>query len=166
MPPEWSVVITALRVVVADRKIISGLGAKPQPFDEFELAWSARLVDAIAKGRGKVDPLLTRIGTLRQEAREIAGQLAQLAGSSEIVTLHPASIERYARDVRALTDVAERHGDLPESGELVAMPHRLVQEVIVHAAPNAQGFTIEVKGRLAELTGSSAFPTRSGGDRW
>src|SRR5712664_1848375 len=33
--------------------------------------------------------------------------------------------------------------------------------VIVYAEPNARGFSIEVKGRLAELTGSGAFPSRS-----
>jgi hypothetical protein len=40
---------------------------------------------------------------------------------------------------------------------------RLLTGVIVHAEPNARGFTIEVKGRLAELTGSPAFPSRSKG---
>jgi len=122
-----------------------------------------RLVEAIAKGRGDVEPLLTRVDTLTKQRREVAAQLAHAAAADEIVMLHPASIERYAKDVTTLADLAARHAILPESAELVATLRRLVQEVIVHAEPNTTGFSIEVKGRLAELTGSGAFPSRSGG---
>jgi site-specific DNA recombinase len=122
-----------------------------------------RLVEAIAKGRGEIDPLLARIDALTKERRDVAAQLAQAAAAGEIVTLHPASIERYAEDVTMLADLAARHGSLPESSELVTTLRRLVKEVIVHAEPNATGFSIEVKGRLAEITGSSAFPSRSQG---
>jgi site-specific DNA recombinase len=109
-----------------------------------------RLVDAIAKGRGEVEPLLARIDTLRKERGSIADQLAQAAASAEVVTPHPASVERYAADVATLAEMVARRGSSPESGELVATLRRLVQEVIVHAEPNASGFSIEVKGRLAE----------------
>lgn len=122
-----------------------------------------RLVDAIARGSGDIDPLLARIDALRKEGRGIAGELAEAAGAAEVITLHPASIERYASDVAALADLGARHGGFPESAELMTTLRRLVKEVIVHAEPNATGFTLEVKGRLAELTGSAAFPSRSGG---
>jgi site-specific DNA recombinase len=122
-----------------------------------------RLVEAIAKGSGEVSPLLARIDVLTKERRDVAGQMAQAASAGEIVTLHPASIERYAADVARLADLAAGHASLPESAELVTTLRRLVQEVIVYAEPNATGFSIEVKGRLAELTGSAAFPARSKG---
>jgi hypothetical protein len=88
--------------------------------------------------------------------------------ADEIVTLHPASIERYAADVQRLADLAAAHADLAESAELVGILRGLVAEVIVHAEPGGQGFAVEVKGRLSEIAGFSAFPARSleGGDRW
>jgi hypothetical protein len=105
--------------------------------------------------------LVPRIKTLEAERADVAGRIAQ--ASAEIVTLHPAAIEQYAADVARLADLTAAHAELPESAELVAMLRRLVAEVVVYAEPNARDFTIEVKGRLAELTGSAAFPTRSRG---
>jgi site-specific DNA recombinase len=122
-----------------------------------------RLVDAIAKGRGDVDPLLERIDGLEKERRETKAALAAAGAAAEVITLHPASIERYAADVNRLADLATDNADLVESAELVAILRRLVAEVIVNAEPGGRGFSIEVKGRLAELTGATTFPSRSGG---
>jgi hypothetical protein len=95
---------------------------------------------------------------------QVAAQLAQPAGSADAVTLHPASIERYAADVARLADLTASQTEFSESAELTATLRRLVQSVIVHAEPNAQGFSVEIKGRLAELSGASgAFPSRSRG---
>jgi hypothetical protein len=83
--------------------------------------------------------------------------------TAEVVTLHPAAVERYLSDVDRLADLAAAHSDLAESAELVATLRRLLAEVIVHSEPNIRGFSVEVKGRLAEHTGSTAFPSRSEG---
>jgi site-specific DNA recombinase len=122
-----------------------------------------RLVDAIAKGRGEVDALLARIDGLEKERREIKAQLALATAEAEVITLHPASIERYAADVAKLADLAAAPGGLVESAELLAVLRALVAQVIVHAEPNARGFAVEVKGRLSELTGTALFPSRSKG---
>jgi hypothetical protein len=50
---------------------------------------------------------------------------------------------------------------MAESAELVTTLRRLVKEVIVHGEPGATGFSVEIKGRLSELTGAPAFPSRS-----
>ena len=76
------------------------------------------------------------------------GGLAQAHATDEVVTLHPASIDRYIADIERLADLIAAHADLTESAELIATLRRLVAEVIVHAEPNARGFSIEVKGRL------------------
>ena len=41
------------------------------------------------------------------------------------------------------------------------MLRRLLEAVVVHAEPNARGFTVEVKWPLAELTASGAFLARA-----
>ena len=122
-----------------------------------------RLVDAIAKGRGDVDSLLTRIDGLEKERRDTKAALATAGTATEIITLHPASIERYAADVNRLADLAAEKSDFAESDELITILRRLVDAVVIHAAPGTGDFSVEVKGRLAELTGSDAFPSRSKG---
>ena len=81
--------------------------------------------------------------------------------SGDVVTLHPASIDRYAADGAHLAELAAKHADLTEPADMVDTLRRLVTDVVVHAAPGARGFTVEVKGRLAKQTRSEAFPSRS-----
>jgi site-specific DNA recombinase len=124
-----------------------------------------RLINAVTKGVN-LDTVVPRIKMLEAERAQVGAEMMQANSTADIVALHPAAIERYAADVARLADLTAAHHDLSESAELIMTMRRLVQEVIVYAEPKARGFTIEVKGRLSELTGSAAFPARSkgGGD--
>jgi site-specific DNA recombinase len=59
-------------------------------------------------------------------------------------------------------DLATDHTYLEQSAELIAALRRMVESVAIYAAPNQAGFSIEVRGRLAQLTNSAAFPPCSG----
>ena len=122
-----------------------------------------RAIDTVTQG-ADIRAMVPRINALQAERDQVAAQLAQAAGSADVVTLHPASIERYAADIARLADLTASQTEFSESAELTATLRRLVQSVIVHAEPNAQGFSVEIKGRLAELSGASAaFASRSRG---
>jgi site-specific DNA recombinase len=123
-----------------------------------------RLIDAVTQG---VDlaTMVPRIKALETERADIAGKL-QCADSSDIVTLHPVAIEQYRADVERLAALAAEHSDFAESAELIEAVRRLVAQVIVRAAPHGRGFSVEVQGRLAQLTNSALFPSCSeGGER-
>jgi site-specific DNA recombinase len=120
-----------------------------------------RLIDAVTQG---VDlaTLVPRIKALEAERSDIAGQL-QCAGATDSVTLHPGAIEQYRADVEGLAALAAEHSDFAESAELIEAVRRLVAGVIVRAEPHGRGFSVEVQGRLAQLTNSALFPSRSEG---
>ena len=77
--------------------------------------------------------------------------------------MRPAAIEQYRTDVERLAALATEHSDCAESAELIAAVRRLVAQVIIHAEPHGRGFNVEVQGRLAQLTNSDLFPSRSEG---
>ena len=66
-------------------------------------------------------------------------------------------------DVERLAALAAEHSDFAESAELIEAVRRLVAGVIIHAEPYGRGFNVEVQGRLAQLTNSDLFPSRSEG---
>jgi site-specific DNA recombinase len=59
-------------------------------------------------------------------------------------------------------NVTADHSEQAEPLDLIATMRR-VAEAVIHGEPHARVFTIEVKGRLAELTGSTLFPSRTPG---
>jgi hypothetical protein len=77
--------------------------------------------------------------------------------------LHPAAIEQYRTDVERPAALAAEHSDFVESAELIEALRRLVAGVITHAEPYSRSFNVEVQGRLAQLTNSDLFPSRSQG---
>jgi site-specific DNA recombinase len=120
-----------------------------------------RLIDAVTQG---VDlaTLVPRIKALEIERANIDGKL-KCANAADIVTLHPAAIEQYRADVERLAALAAENSDFVESAELIEAVRRLVAGVIIHAEPYGRGFNVEVQGRLAQLTNSDLFPSRSEG---
>ena len=105
---------------------------------------------------------MPRIKALETERAEIDVNL-KCANTADIVTLHPAAIEQYRTDVERLAALATEHSDFAESAELIEAVRRLVAQVIIYAEPHGCGFTVEVQGRLAQLTNSDLFPSRSQG---
>jgi site-specific DNA recombinase len=106
--------------------------------------------------------LVPRIKALEIERANIDGKL-KCANAADIVTLHPAAIEQYRADVERLAALAAENSDFVESAELIEAVRRLVAGVIIHAEPYGRGFNVEVQGRLAQLTNSDLFPSRSEG---
>jgi site-specific DNA recombinase len=108
-----------------------------------------------------LDTLVPRIKVLEAERADVRAGLESAKAADEVIALHPAAIDRYATDVARLGELAGQPGDPATSAELVESLRRLVVEVVVHAPPNSSAFSIEVKGRLSELT--SMFAARSVG---
>ncbi len=86
----------------------------------------------------------------------------QIASGFELVTVHPAAIERYLADIRRLADIAAEVAELDEP-ELVLTPSQLVETVTVFAPPGTDELTIEIKAFLSDLTLPGPLPKRSGG---
>jgi site-specific DNA recombinase len=120
-----------------------------------------RLITNIAKG-ADFDTYNPKVNELAAERKRVKAELAQIAAASEIVTVHPAAIERYLADIRRLAEVAAEAAELDEP-ELVATLRQLVQAVIVHAPPGTDELAIEIKASLSELTLPGPLLKRSSG---
>ncbi len=113
----------------------------------------ARAVDWIVTGSADKGTLGPKLKAMEAEKRDLSERLAEpLEG--EVVALHPGAIAHYRTQVEDL-HTALAAGDLTGSGAVDAF-RALVSTVIVGA--KAEGLQIELRGRLAELTGAPAFP--------
>jgi site-specific DNA recombinase len=111
-----------------------------------------RLVDAIAKGIGDLDAIGPRMKALQQERDQVKAQLAAAAQADQVVSRHPAAVDRYLADIKRLSDIAADAAALDEP-ELVATLRSLVDAVIVHAPANNRVGGIGCSG-----AGTHAFP--------
>lgn len=84
-----------------------------------------RLITNIAKG-ADFDTYNPKVNELAAERKRVKAELAQIAAASEIVTVHPAAIERYLADIRRLAEVAAEAAEIDEP-ELVATLRQLVK---------------------------------------
>ena len=121
-----------------------------------------RAVEAIIKGLVDPETLRTRIKELETERDRLKAELAA-AAQAPVLTLHPGAINAYGR---TLDDLATALASSAGSGdpEVINKFRALVQAVIVtpldKATSHAVRVEIEIKGRLAALTGIPAFPDR------
>ena len=117
-------------------------------------------VDSIVQGM-PADVIAPKARALEAEKASIAEQLAAADDKKNVVSIHPAAIKNYLKDVAAIREALDDE-DAAERPELIAPLRRLIHSVIVHAQPGVKGFEVEIKGRLKELLGLP-FARRSPG---
>ena len=124
-----------------------------------------RLTDMLIRGVGEIGRL-DRISKEKQsDEAKLRAQLDALnEGALANVELHPAAINRYLQTVEDLHGIMVRN--LKEgSGETGTILRELVESVIVHPPEKGAGGSIQIRGRLAALTGlpDVLLRTQSGG---
>lgn len=120
-----------------------------------------RLIDAITQGVNAAT-IAPRMAALESEAAEIETQLASAEAAGNVITLHPAAVERYAKAVKSVSGfLKEGYGTADNMPAMVEQLRTLISAVIVRAPPNSVALEIEIRGHLAELI-EAPFPARSG----
>jgi site-specific DNA recombinase len=118
-----------------------------------------RNIDMVIKGVIEEDDARQRIADLKAQRLQIEAELAAIEEAPKVITLHPASLDRYAETVDALAASLAGHAEAEdERGPLVKSFRALVHSVTVHPSGPREGFQVEVKGKLAALIGGDAFP--------
>lgn len=116
-----------------------------------------RMVDAVAKGTLEDSEVAARMPALRAERNRLEAELANADTPPNVVTLHPAAVQRYREQVENLARALNHH--LVEGDQEPADAFRaLVAAVIVHRKREDGTFDIEIKGKLAALIGGDVFP--------
>jgi site-specific DNA recombinase len=102
----------------------------------------------------------------RPEARaDIDARLAAIEEGDNVITLHPAALDRYRADLDRLAALLPRP-DLAIGSELEDSVHALISAIIIHAPANSEKLEIEIRGRLDELLQAPTFSRRSAGGDW
>ena len=110
----------------------------------------------LAKGNGqRARRLFRRETEIGRELDRLVDAIAKGRGDVNSLLAQIDGLEKERRDTKAAI--------VTSGAELITIPRRLVAKVIVDTQPGGHGFSVEVKGRLAELAGYTAFPSRSKG---
>ena len=145
----------------AERKRLAKEGAGKRTALERTLAQAKReierVVDAIAMGTISDEDARKRLADPRRRRDAAETELAALAPPVKVTELHPAAVARYLAAVEDLAGTLSRR--MVKGDEEVASALReLIAAVIVHPADKDEP-RIEVRGRLAQLTGApELFP--------
>jgi hypothetical protein len=118
-----------------------------------------RMIDLVIKGIIGEEDARERIVELKAQRVDVEAELAGLEEAPTIITLHPATLERYIETVDTLAAALADHAQAADDrGPLVQSFRALVHSVTVHPKGPREGFEIEVRGKLAALVGGEAFP--------
>ena len=119
-----------------------------------------RVVDLVIKAVLEEEDGGKRLKALTDERQRLEAELASVAEAPKVITLHPATVQRYLQTVESLAATLSRHAAAPDTkGKVVSDLRELVHSITVHHKGAHQGVEVEVKGRLAALIGGSVFPT-------
>ncbi|MGO8918164.1 MAG: recombinase family protein [Stellaceae bacterium] len=117
-----------------------------------------RLIDAIAKGHGDPAVLGPRSTALNEERKQVATELSAEPSTTDIISLHPATLARYEQQLAHLQDPLSQ-GVSAGDAEAAAAIRDLVETVTVFRDPSRPGsVAVEIVGRLNALLGERAYP--------
>jgi site-specific DNA recombinase len=118
-----------------------------------------RNIDMVIKYVIGEDEARERIASLKAQRLEVEAEIASLEEAPKIISLHPATLDRYTETVELLAASLASHAEAPDDrGPLMRSFRELVLSVTVHPKGPREGFQVEVKGRLAALIGGDTFP--------
>jgi site-specific DNA recombinase len=144
----------------AERKRLAKEGAGKRAPLERTLAQAKReidrLVDAIAMGTVSDGDARKRLAEPRRRRDAAEVELAALVPPVRVTELHPAAVTRYLAAVEDLAGTLSRR-TVSGDEDVASALRELISAVIVH--PVGKDPRIEVRGRLAQLTGATElFP--------
>ena len=159
-----SVIAEYVRTYLGERKRLSAKASAKRAHLETRLGElnreSDRPVDAIAKGQGDPAVLRPRSTVLNEERKQIAVELKDEPTSNKIVTLHPAILAGYERQLATLQDALSKGTNAGDSEAAEAI-RDLVETVTVFRDPARLGSVmVELAGRLTALLGEQAYPNK------
>ncbi|RIK92948.1 MAG: recombinase family protein [Proteobacteria bacterium] len=117
-----------------------------------------RLEDQYLDGLMDKARFAEKYAAAKQELAEIKDAIAASAERPNVVTLHPAAVEKYLDDVNNLETVLAAdfiHRQDQSAGQAV---RALIESVIISQKQPDGSYEIELKGKLASLIGGNPYP--------
>ena len=108
-----------------------------------------RLIDGVADGSLPATTVGRKMAELDSEVARLEGELASRPDDAEVLTLHPASLERYLSLLDSLAQSLTGGAD-PETATLI---RALIDRIVVSPYEKGQPLVFEIQGKLAPLLG-------------
>lgn len=119
-----------------------------------------RMIDALIKGRINEAEADERLPALRSARDHLKAELELAEKPPKIISLHPAAIDEYLRNLDRLAELIG--ADMAEGDNgLATVLRSLIDTVTVVPAPAGEAPVVRVSGHLASLLGKDVFPQGS-----
>jgi DNA invertase Pin-like site-specific DNA recombinase len=116
-----------------------------------------RLIDVLARGTLPVEVVEARVAEMENDRRQAEAELAQLDAAEPVVELHPQAITHYASNVTVLANRLNTAA-MERDTEVINAFRDLIRAIVVLPRVPGEETVIEVRGRLAALTGAPIQP--------
>jgi site-specific DNA recombinase len=118
-----------------------------------------RYVNALGEDDQPVKAVMDRLTKLEAERAALAEKLRGIESEGNVITLHPAAIDKFASGIEALHDGLSRADMEPAAVAKYRAAFRNVFEKFeVQPTPKRQGYKVEPYARLATIMGLELFP--------
>jgi site-specific DNA recombinase len=112
-----------------------------------------RIVSSIAKGLITDSEAASLLGPARKELARIEAELATAETQTNVIELHPQSVQRFKDNLEALADILINKDGLPDL-EITGTFRSLVESVIVQSRNTGEEYVVNIRGYLASLMGT------------
>jgi site-specific DNA recombinase len=116
-----------------------------------------RLIDALARGTLPVEVVEVRVAELENDRRQAEAELAQMEAAEPVIELHPQAIAHYSSNVTILASRLNTAA-MERDDEVIKAFRDLIEAIVVLPRGSGKETVIEVRGRLAALTGAPIQP--------
>jgi site-specific DNA recombinase len=116
-----------------------------------------RLIDALARGKLPVEVVEVRVAEMEGERRQAEAELAQMEAAEPVIELHPQAIAHYSSNVTVLASRLNTAA-MERDAEVINAFRALIDAIVVLPRHAGEDTVIEVRGRLAALTGAPIQP--------
>jgi site-specific DNA recombinase len=118
-----------------------------------------RYVIALGESDQPVKAIMERLNKLEAERAALAEKLRGIESEGNVISLHPAAIERFASDVEALHDGLTRADESPAAmARYRAAFRNMFEKFEVQPTPKRHRYAVKPYFRLAAIMGMKLFP--------
>jgi len=118
-----------------------------------------RYVTAIGESDEPVKAMMERLNKLEAERATLAEKLRAIESEGNVITLHPAAIDKFASSIEAM------HAGLSEAGDRAAVAgwraafRNVFERFVVHPTAKRHPYEVTPYARLSAIMGLQLFPT-------
>jgi hypothetical protein len=122
-----------------------------------------RYITAIGESDEPVKAMVERLNKLEAERASLAEKLRLIAAEGNVITLHPAAIDKFASAIEAMhAGLSRADGDPAAKAQWRAASRNVFERFLVHPTPKRRRYAVTPYARLSAIMGIELFPkTRS-----